>query len=326
MRQRIALPLPPQPLHPTRHIGRIAALQHQPFDRRGTRAVAQHHQLIERGEPDQLRQIHPRRPRPRIPGLQPLPPRIERQRTHILGRLEQHVVEPDADRVIRHHARADHLAVQPLLQIGERRDLTIAHHQQFAIEHRMKIHRLEDFRKRAGNVLGAARIEPPAAFGRDKLHADAVPFPFGAPIRRLHPGKVRRLQRMRQHRRTEHRRLRRIGPRRALLQPREQRQIRRRQAVPHLLHIIGLDAADLRQRDLRQPRRDADAQSAGDQLEQCQPHRCIGRIQPARDNPRQCRLGRSSPTPPPPRRDAAAPHWLAAAGHISATVSARSPT
>ena len=102
--QRIALPLPPQPLHPARHIGRIAALQHQPLDRGRPRAVAQHHQLVQRGEPDQLRQIHPRRPRARIPGLQPLAPCIERQRAHILGRLEQHVVEPDADGIIRHHA------------------------------------------------------------------------------------------------------------------------------------------------------------------------------------------------------------------------------
>ena len=109
----------------------------------------------------------------------------------------------------------------------------------------------------------------------------------------LHAGDVRRLQRMRQHRRTEHRRLRRVRPRRALLQPCEQRQIRRRQAVPHLLHIIGLDAADLRQRDLRQPRRDADAQSARDQFEKCQPRRCIARIQPARDDTRQRRLGRA---------------------------------
>ena len=88
--------------------------------------------------------------------------------------------------------RADHLAVQPLLQIGERRDLAIAHHQQLAIEHRVEIHRLEDFRKRAGNVLGAARIEPPAAFGRDELHADAVPFPFGAPVRRAACRRCRR--------------------------------------------------------------------------------------------------------------------------------------
>ena len=38
-RQRVALPLPPQPLRPPGDIGAVGALQHQPLDRGGARAV-----------------------------------------------------------------------------------------------------------------------------------------------------------------------------------------------------------------------------------------------------------------------------------------------
>ena len=174
-------------------------------------------------------------------------------------------------------------------------------------------------RRRANRAAGHLRSRP-AARG---CHPTSIPRaspPAAAPAMSAV------LQWMRQHRRTKHRCLRRIRPRRALLQPREQRQIGRRQAVPHLLHLVGLDAADLRQRDLRQPRRCADAQTAGDQLEQRQPHRGIA-MHPASPRrspavPPSAQLSSASTTSA--RRGGAA--LVGAAGHISATVSARSPT
>ena len=94
-------------------------------------------------------------------------------------------------------------------------------------------------------------------------------------------------QRVREHRRAEHRRVGRVGLRPAALQPGEQRQIGRCKPVPDLLDVVGLDAADLGQRDLRQPGGGADAQPAGDQLQQRQPGGGVGAVQPRRDEARQ---------------------------------------
>ena len=82
-----------------------------------------------------------------------------------------------------------------------------AHYQQLAVQDGAEIHCLQYFGEGGGDILGAARIDAAAALGRDKLHPNAVPFPFGAPIGGLQGGKVGNFQRMREHRRAEHRRL-----------------------------------------------------------------------------------------------------------------------
>ena len=63
-----------------------------------------------------------------------------------------------------------------------------------------------------GDVLAGARIEPRrrrAVLVRagDRLHADAVPFPFRREVARIERGEIGLLDRMRQHRRPERRRI-----------------------------------------------------------------------------------------------------------------------
>jgi hypothetical protein len=134
-----------------------------------------------------------------VPGLQPLPPFIERQATKILVAVEQNIVKANAGREILEHLRPGRFAVQPLLQICKGRHLTIPHHQQLPIQHAVEIHRRQDFRKAVGNILGRARVQPLALRRRHQLHANAVPFPFGAiggPVERCG---VRLLQWMSEH-------------------------------------------------------------------------------------------------------------------------------
>ena len=178
-----------------------------------------------------------------------------------------------------------------------------------------------------GNVLGAARIQPPAARASRQAARGCRPIS----IRRASPpGRSAAMSAASSGCASIGGRntgcVRRIGARRAALQPGEQRHVGRREAVPDLLHRVGIDAADLGQRDLRQPRRGADAQPAGDQLQQREPHRRRRRHPASRRPGRAARLSARSPAPRPRPRDAAAAALVGAAGHISATVSARSPT
>jgi hypothetical protein len=57
--------------------------------------------------------------------------------------------------------------------------------QQFAVEHAVEMHRLDEIGKGAGNVVAGARIEPADAALATDLHADAVPFPLGRIVGRI---------------------------------------------------------------------------------------------------------------------------------------------
>ena len=129
----------------------------------------------------------------------------------------------------------------------------------------------------------------PSAPG-DRLHADAVPFPFRHEVVRIERGEIGVVQRVRQHRRAERRRIavdRLVG---AALQPGEQLDIGRRKPGPEHLDLVGVLAAERGSRGLGEPRRDADAQAAGDQLEQRPAAGLVERIEPARELRRQLRL------------------------------------
>jgi hypothetical protein len=54
-----------------------------------------------------------------------------------------------------------------------------------------------------------------------------------------------------------------------------------------VLDLVRLDAAEARHRGLREPRRDADAQLSGDQLQQRPARRLVEHVEPARDKRRQ---------------------------------------
>src|SRR5205807_4856088 len=66
-------------------------------------------------------------------------------------------------------------------------------------------------------------------------------------------------------------------------QPTEQRQVGRREAVPDLLDPVELDAAPVGERSLGEPRRDADPQRTGDQLQQRPAAGRVERVEPRRE-------------------------------------------
>ena len=92
------------------------------------------------------------------------------------------VIETDIHRVFGHHATGDGPAIEPLLQIIKRRDNTVTHHQQLAIEYRLEAERLGKFGKPLRDVIAAAREQPRDTTLARHLHANAVPFPFDGKI------------------------------------------------------------------------------------------------------------------------------------------------
>src|ERR1700693_5441492 len=76
------------------------------------------------------------------------------------------------------HSRRHALAIEPLLQVVERSDLALPHHQQFAVEHDAPGQRLDHIGKAPRDIVAGAREEPLLASLMGGLHADAVPLPF----------------------------------------------------------------------------------------------------------------------------------------------------
>ncbi len=100
-------------------------------------------------------------------------------------------------------------------------------------------------------------------------------------------GKIRILDRMRQHHRAERRRIeidRLVG---AALQPREQIEIGRGEPGPHQLDLVRILVAERGGGGLGQPRRNADPHRAGDELQQRPAAGLVEFVEPARELFRQ---------------------------------------
>ena len=143
-------------------------------------------------------------------------------------------------------------------------------------------------------------------------------------------GKIRILDRMRQHHRAERRGVaidRLVG---AAFQPGEQIEIGRRQPRPHQLDVVRVLVAERRRRGLGQPRRNPDPHRAGDELEQRPAAGLVELVEPARELCRQFGLAERAKVVTTSVRVGGGgllwPGTVAAFGHISATVSDRSPT
>ena len=180
--------------------------------------------------------------------------------------------------------------------------------------------------KAAGNIVAGAREEAPLAALMCRLHADAVPLPFRHEVLRLDQGELPVLDLMRQHQRAEGRRGPDFGPWASAGKPGEQLGIRRAKPVPDLLDVGQRHFRPFGERGLGEPRRDADAERSGEELEQ---RPALGGIEPIEP------MGQAGPAPPSAWRasalarcrQAAAPASDASApGQISAMVSAVSPT
>ena len=153
-------------------------------------------------------------------------------------------------------------------------------HQQLAVEHGIEVEPADHVGKAVRYVVARARIEMHLAGPRHDLHADAVPLPFGGEIGGFERLPIGILQRMRQHQRPEGWRTGHVRPRSAPLEPGEQRLVRRRERVPDLLDIADGKARHLGRRRLGKARRYADAQRAGQQLDERPPPCRVERIEP----------------------------------------------
>ena len=112
--------------------------------------------------------------------------------------------------------------------------------------------------------------------------------------------------------------------------PGEDRQIGRVDAVPDLLQRIDVELERLRQRDLGEPGRDADAQRPGGELEQGEAAAGIEMVEHPRQRRRRLRLAQASPAARPRAESRSVPSSRSQAssgfGQSSDTVSAMSPT
>ena len=229
------------------------------------------------------------------------PPLRERQRAQILIAKCEQIIDADEGRKLGHQLRGHALPVQALLQRVEILHAAAALDQQFAVEHRIEIKPSHQIRKRARYIFAGPRKKPRDALAitilaRSRLHADAVPLPFGAEVSRFKRCKLFRLDRVREHRRIEAHIGRHTRRRGAAFEPIEEGGVRRLNCVPDILDFIRRLAANLRQSRACEARRHANAQSAGDQLQQSPAPVLIQPIEPVRDNARQIFLPRLAQT------------------------------
>ena len=283
-------------------VGRIAALEHHAFDRIGVggdagccRVGARRDQLLPGGEGDERRQIDAGIVEAPNQRFQPRAALGERPLAHVFGSVDQEVVGAQVRRIVGEQLGADGLPVEPLLQQVERCDAAVALHQELPVERAGERERGDEIGEARRNVLAGTRIEPgdAAAVGAlagDRLHTDAVPLVFRHEGGRIERAELVLLDGMRQHHRAEWRRIARFRPRLTPFDPGEQLDIGRLEAGPDQLDLVRILVAECRHRGLRQPRRHADAQRAGDELEQSPAAGLVEQIEPVSEPPRQLGL------------------------------------
>ncbi|GMA73897.1 hypothetical protein GCM10025880_03140 [Methylorubrum aminovorans] len=185
------------------------------------------------------------------------------------------------------------LPVEPLLQHIEALDPALAQNEQLTVDRALERDRVSEIGEGFGDVLSRARVDfldlPALAVAPAReLHPDAVPLPLGGEGFGLEFVEILEFfHRVRQHRWAKRRRVAALGPLSASLDPAEQLDVGRLQAVPDLLHRIGLVAAERADCGLGEPGRDADPQVAGDELQERPAPGLVEGIEPARQMLRQ---------------------------------------
>ncbi len=330
--QRVALPLEPRPLRPAGDVGAVAALQHQALDAGGAGAGAQRRRdppSAAKGTSGE-RSMRCRRG-PRVPRFQPRAALVEGQRAQILAPVEQHVVEAHVRRIARlQHRRRHGLAVEPLLQVVERRDAPSAHAPAARRRARRRSRAPRRCReRRARDVVAGAREEPPLPPAADAAARGCRPISTrrakwagsSASSVRLVDADAPASAAGRRRRRRRCRRRRRALPAsrtadgRAAARPCQTSSISSTPTPPYCASAVLASRAET-------PTRSA----AGQQLQQRPAAGGIERVEPAlRAAAGACACGARQASRPP--RDRLGRRWrLARAGQISAAVSARSPT
>ena len=199
------------PFGPTRQVGRVAPLQHHAFDGFGILAGAgacgigaRGHQRFPAIEGNGRRQVDARVVELLDEFLEVRAALDERQFAQIVLIVAEQIVGAQMDRKILDQFRRNDFSVQPLLQHVEGLHAALAQHQQLAVDGAGQMQRRHEVGKAFGDVLAGARIKPrlhvaALVAARDRLHANAVPFPFRDEVRRIETGEIRILDRMRQH-------------------------------------------------------------------------------------------------------------------------------
>ena len=212
----------------------------------------------------------------------------EGQRAEVAVAVLQEVVGAQVRRVAAELRGGDGLAVQPLLQVGEGGDrAVVAADQQLAVEGGVEVEGVEQVGEGAADVVAGARVEPAAVGVGGGLDADAVPLPLGGEVGRVEAGELGLVERMRQHDRAERGG---GGGRRARAgagQPGEEPDVGGREAVPELLDLGDVAGAEVGERLLGEPRRDADAEAAGDELQEREAARGVEPVEQPLDHLRR---------------------------------------
>ena len=224
-------------------------------------------ELVPGRERHQRREIDARLAEPRDEGLQPRAPLGERTLAQVLVAIDQQIVGAQMRGKLGQQLGVDGLAVEPLLQHVEALHAAVAHDQQFAVDRAGQPQRVDQVREAARNVLAGARIEPrderavlvrarrPPARGCRPISIRAMKS-FGSSAR-----EIALLDRVREHRGPERRRIaagRLVG---AAFEPGEQFGIGRLQPRPDQLDLLRVLVAERRGGGLGEPRGDADAQA-----------------------------------------------------------------
>ena len=284
---RVALPLEPRAARAAADVSGVAPLDHHPLDHRVGRVGAQRGKVVPRPERQQIRDVDP--VAAEIRGLKHRAAVHQRARAQVLAVPDQKVIDPQARRVAFQQRAADRLAIQALLQFVEACDLAVAADQQFAVHRAFPRHLVDEVGERARHILAGAGIKPPHPALADRLHADAVPFPFGHVLGRVQRAQFLKVGGRGQHHRAERGERGAVGAR-AAGDPGEDLGVRGFQAVPDFLDVVQRGFPHLRQRRPRKAARQADPQVAGGKFQERQP---LGRTQPvqhARDGGRQAGL------------------------------------
>ncbi len=258
----VALPFPPRAFRPAGQVERVAPLEHDAFDRRGV--VAGRRRIFARGakfvpgrEWDEGREIDALIVESRDKAFQPRAALGKGPLAQILAAVGKQVVGTQMSGEFRDQLRRHGFAVEPLLQHVERLHPALAHDQQFAVDGAGQVQRVEQVGEAFGNVLAGARIKAgdccSVVPGGDRLDPDAVPFPFRHEVARLEPGEIGVIERVRQHRRPERRRITARRFFRAAFEPGEQVEIGRRQPRPQQFDVLRVGAGERRDRGLGQP-------------------------------------------------------------------------
>ena len=198
--------------------------------------------------------------------------------------------------------------------------------QQLAVERGVEVEGVDEVGEGAGDVVAGARVEPAAvpasatAWTRMPSHFHSAAKSAGS--RRAKSPSSSACESMTGRNGVVRRRL---GLRAPAGQPGEERDVGRRQAVPELLDLGDVAGAEVGERLLGEAGRDADAQAAGDELEQREAAGGVEAVEQALDDLRRlaARGGVQAVDDLGERRVVGR---AGGAGQISAMVSARSPT